>query len=113
MSKSEHGQNGPIHISYPQSLERGLTATLDAVYEKGIQMNTDLNSGDTIGVGVVASTANNGIRSTAASYLLDPPKNLTVVGDSPVTKILIEDKRAVGVAADNKICKSVFSIRIA
>jgi choline dehydrogenase-like flavoprotein len=102
--KEQHGVDGPLSVSLPVVWERGLVEALDAANAAGFEINRDTNSGNPIGIGIVASTAKNGIRATSASYLLEPPKNLTIIANTLVTKILFEGKRAVGVSAGEKTC---------
>ncbi|KAF1987710.1 GMC oxidoreductase [Aulographum hederae CBS 113979] len=102
-SQGEHGSNGPLKISLPEVWERTITDTLDVLQEQGFKLNLDANSGDQIGAACVPSTASKGMRSTSAiAFLSNPPKNLTIVTDSPVEKLLLEGKKAVGVVAGGK-----------
>ena len=65
---------------------------------KAYPRNEDLNSGDPIGIGVPQYTANEGHRVTASrAFLSNPPTKLTVMTDTLVERIIIEDGRAVGV----------------
>ena len=105
LTQAEHGSDGPLAISLPDTWERGLSDVLEAAQKSGVELNSDINSGNPIGIGIVPSTARNGMRATAASFLKDPPSNLTVVGNSLVTKILLEGKKAIGVMVGEKTCQ--------
>jgi choline dehydrogenase-like flavoprotein len=111
-SQAEHGKSGPLSISYPKIWERGLAEAMDAVKEHGDSINTDINSGDPIGFGICPSTASKGMRTTSASaFLKDAPENLTIVTDSPVTKILLDNDLVIGVVAGGKECERCRSIQ--
>jgi hypothetical protein len=43
-----------------------------------MDVNSDINSGDPIGMGLGASTMYQGLRTTAAEYLKNAPSNLTI-----------------------------------
>jgi choline dehydrogenase-like flavoprotein len=102
--KSEdHGHEGPVKVECPPEWERTFDTVLDASYDYGMAANLDLNSGNEIGLGVCLPTAHESYRSTAATaYLTNKTSNLTIVTDSPVTKILFDGKTAVGVVAGGK-----------
>lgn len=96
--EENHGHDGPLPVSLPETWERSLTDAMDAYGEYGLKLNKDTNSGDPIGVGVIPSIATKGIRiSAAGAYLKDVPDNLTILPDAQVERILLEGKRAVGV----------------
>jgi len=65
-----------------------------------IKINGDINSGDPTGLGMGPSTYYEGLRTTAATaYLSSPPRNLAIMVNKVVTKIIFdESKRAVGVS---------------
>jgi choline dehydrogenase-like flavoprotein len=103
---ADHGKSGPLSISYPKLWERGLSEAMDAFQENGASINTDINSGDPIGFGICPSTASKGMRTTSATaFLKNPPENLTIVTDSPTTKILMDKDLVVGVIAGGKKCE--------
>jgi len=106
-TKAEHGRDGPLKVGMPVQLERGMPELIDAAIEKGMTYNTDINSGNPIGIGICASTAQKGRRTTSAlAYLEDRPANLTIVTDSVASKVLFEGKRAIGVLAGGRRCQS-------
>lgn len=75
-------------------------------------MSRDLNSEDSIGLGVVPGTIYRGLRITAASaYLSTKPDNLTIITQSEVTRILFEGKKATGInLADGTQCLTPVSL---
>jgi len=95
-----HGTDGPVRVEHPKVWERPITMQMDAAKECGLGVNGDVNNGNPLGLGVLPSTSRKGRRVTAAAaYLSDVPDNLHIVTGAPVTKILLEGKRAVGVIA--------------
>lgn len=63
-----------------------------------MEVNGDINSGDPTGFGLSPLTYYQGLRITAATvYLSSTPANLTVVTDSPVSKVVFNSETAVGV----------------
>jgi choline dehydrogenase-like flavoprotein len=53
----------------------------------------EVNSGNPIGMGMGAGCMHAGARTTAAAFLKDPPSNLTIMTDSPIHKVLIDDSK--------------------
>lgn len=102
---SAHGHDGPVIVEYP-TMEDDVAGTMDSMIAAGLKLNKDLNSGDPIGAGIVPNTASKAHRTTAAgAYLKNPPKNLEILTNSQVTKIVFDDNKATGVVANDKICK--------
>ncbi|QDS74375.1 hypothetical protein FKW77_005121 [Venturia effusa] len=102
-SQAEHGKSGPLSVSFPKLWERGLSETIDAFKENGNPINTDINSGDPIGFGICPSTSSKGLRMTSATaFLKNPPDNLTIITESPTTKILMDNDLVTGVIAGGK-----------
>jgi choline dehydrogenase len=96
-----HGAGGPLRVSnQPYEWEIG-RALLDACEQAGIPRNPDFNGAKQEGCGYYQTTTNNKRRwSTAAAYL-NPARgrqNLKIEIRAYATKLLIENKRAVGVA---------------
>lgn len=99
---SAHGQNGEVDV--------GLTTTWDPTFgeflEKTYQYypkNLDHNSGDPLGIAVCQQSTNNGRRVTASgAFLSTRPSNLKVMTNTAVTKVLIQDEEAIGVATGQR-----------
>jgi len=71
--------------------------------------NLDHNSGDPIGISVCQQGIHNGKRVTASgAYLASSPPNLTIMTEASITKILFQEKKAVGVEAEGKKSSSTF-----
>src|SRR5207237_3350788 len=76
-------------------------AFIDAAVTSGYRKNDDYNNGDQEGFGYYQVTMKNGKRWSTARAFLDPVRNrpnLKVETDALVGKVLLEGKRAVGVA---------------
>jgi choline dehydrogenase-like flavoprotein len=97
------GVGGPLHISLPY---RSPSNPLDeAIIEAGAQMGlprrADLNGLDQLGVGYYPLTVWRGRRWSSANAFLDPARrrpNLTVLTGAHVDRILVESRRAIGIA---------------
>jgi len=73
--------------------------------------NLDHNTGNPIGVSVCQQVIHDGKRVTASgAYLASSPPNLTVMTEASITKVLFQDKKAVGVQADGKKSSSLFPL---
>lgn len=67
----DHGTVGPLHLSYADPWEKGLTDVFQAAEELGLGVNPDVNSGNPIGMGLAAGCMYQGSRTTAAAYCKD------------------------------------------
>jgi len=96
-----HGTDGPLHVSDPGAVADLTQAFLLAAQEHGLPFNPDFNGARQTGVGLMQTTTRNARRCSAVEAFLDPlaaDPRLTILTGSTVTRILIEDGRAVGVA---------------
>ncbi|KGO42353.1 Glucose-methanol-choline oxidoreductase [Penicillium expansum] len=94
---SDHGNSGVLHLSYAEDWEKDLSLSLDAFKAAGHKLNLDHNSGNPLGMAATINSAYKGKRTTAADLLSSAPENLVVVTDSPVQRILMQGKKAVGI----------------
>lgn len=95
-----HGTGGPLGVSDIDQIHPLTRAWLQACQQAGMPFNPDFNSGNQAGCGLYQITARNNRRSSAAVAFIKPAlrrKNLDVVTRARVTRILIENGRAVGV----------------
>jgi len=95
-----HGYGGPLGVSYPVNPPPISFAFLRAAQEAGIPFNDDFNGVVQDGIGHYQLTTRNAERSSTASAYLRPVRarnNLTVRLNTPTLKILVENRRAVGV----------------
>ncbi|KAJ5773724.1 hypothetical protein N7457_008620 [Penicillium paradoxum] len=99
---SNHGNSGGLQVGYAEDWEGDLPLSLDAFQAAGHVLNLDHNSGNPLGMAATINSASKGKRTTAVDLLLDAPDNLVVVTDSPVQRILLESKKAIGVETQGK-----------
>ena len=101
-----HGTDGPIPIS---RRHRGDWPALQSVFheacvESGFPLIEDMNGPDPSGVAPVPMNNLNGVRMSTAITHLSPMRhrlNLTIRGNVFVRKILMKDRRVVGVEAES------------
>jgi choline dehydrogenase len=108
--KSEHyelqgddsrGKDGLLNVAAMRETHRLCDAFIDAAEASGFPRNTDYNNGTQEGFGYYQVTMKNGKRWSTARAFLDPARsrpNLRIETDALCDKVLIEGKRAVGVA---------------
>jgi choline dehydrogenase-like flavoprotein len=96
-----HSYGGPLGVSYPVNPLPISFAFLRAAQEAGIPFNDDFNGAVQDGIGHYQLTTRNAGRSSTSNAYLDPVRarpNLTVRLNTPTLKIIVENRRAVGVA---------------
>lgn len=96
-----HGRDGALGVSDLPDRTGLAEAYIQAAVEEGIPRTEDFNGATQEGVGYYHVTAKNGRRSSAATAFLRPAMkraNLTVVTEALASRILLDGKRAVGVA---------------
>ncbi|QRM56414.1 GMC family oxidoreductase N-terminal domain-containing protein [Sinorhizobium sp. BG8] len=94
-----HGVGGPLGVSDVDYIHPLTRAWLQACQQAGLPYNPDFNSGDPTGCGLYQITARNGRRSSAAVAYLNPARkrrNLRIATGTTVTRLIIENGRAVG-----------------
>jgi choline dehydrogenase-like flavoprotein len=101
-----HGGSGPLQVSDQLSPRPVSRAFVEAASRRQYRVRDDFNDGDTEGVGLYQVTQfhdpkRRGERCSAAAAYLHPVMgarpNLTVLTNARATKVLFENKRAVGV----------------
>lgn len=95
------GSGGPLPITIHQGRTALGEAILDGAAHIGTPRRVDINGPDQHGAGYTPQTISRGRRMSAATAFLKPArgrKNLTVVTDAFVERVLIENGRAVGVS---------------
>ena len=102
-----HGDSGPLQVSDQKAPRPISEAYIQACSQNQLSRNEDFNTGDNEGAGYWQTTIHhsaekNGERcSAAAGYLfpvMDQRPNLTVITRAHATRIIFDEKRAVGVA---------------
>ena len=102
-----HGDQGPLHVSNQKAPRPVSQAFVQAAIESGYSLSQDFNQGDNEGFGLYQVTQfhdakRNGERCSAAAAYLHPVmhgrSNLTIITRAHASRILFEEKRAVGVS---------------
>ena len=100
-----HGSGGPLNVADLRSNMPICEVFADAAMQVQLPKTNDFNGPEQEGVGPYQATQKNGERwSAAKGYLtpnLDRP-NLTVITEAHATKILLDGKRATGIAYSQK-----------
>ena len=95
-----HGGAGPVPIASITKRSELIEAFIGAAEGNGIARTDDFNGPVQEGAGYFQLTVRNGWRVSAAKAYLDPAKarkNLRIITDAQATRILFEERRAVGV----------------
>jgi choline dehydrogenase-like flavoprotein len=96
-----HGQGGPLNVTYPRYVNPLNQMFLDAAALHQLRLNPDYNGAEQDGAFLYQVTQKDGERCSAAKGYLTPNlsrPNLTVVTHAQSSRVLIEGRRAVGVA---------------
>lgn len=98
-----HGTGGELNVEFPSRYHSPFApAFVDACVEAGFARNDDYNGAQQAGAGLFQFTIKDGKRHSAYSAFLQPVmkrKNLTVLTNTLVGKVLVENDRAAGVLA--------------
>jgi len=101
-----HGSKGELSVTLPLKFKsKYLDGFISACNALGIPTNSDYNGKKQEGVGVVHSTIKNGKRASGAVAFLKPVmnrSNLTVMTFAKVEKLILKNKKAVGVQYKRK-----------
>jgi choline dehydrogenase len=95
------GRGGPLHVDHMRERAELLDAFIDAAVDEGFPRNKDYNNGHQEGFGYFQVTQKNGERWSTARGFLDPARgrgNLTIETEALASHIILDGKRAVGVA---------------
>ncbi|QFT99130.1 Alcohol dehydrogenase [acceptor] [Roseovarius sp. THAF8] len=102
---AHHGDAGPLSVSNMRIQRPICDAWVAAAQTAGYPFNPDYNGEDQEGVGYFQLTTRNGRRCSAAVAYLRPirdRKNLRIVTNAQVTRVLIDGKRVTGVEYRDK-----------
>ena len=97
---SVRGSSGPLHVAPAAAPNAVLLSCLSAAQQRGYRMARDVSSGLEVGFGPVDLAIVGGRRLSAADAYLAPAlsrANLEVRTDVVVQRVLIENRRAVGI----------------
>jgi len=95
-----HGTSGELNVSESKSKLDISESFIKAAQTCGFPLNDDFNGKEQEGIGFYQVTQKDGLRYSSAKAFLTPNlarENLTVLTDIQVEKILIEDKKAIGI----------------
>jgi choline dehydrogenase len=95
-----HAVGGPLDVCDITEKNPISDAVIDAFEQAGIPRNSDVNGAQQEGTGYFQWTAKGGRRCSTATAFLHPVmgrKNLRVITNALATRILFENKRAVGI----------------
>ncbi|MEP5231689.1 GMC family oxidoreductase [Alcanivorax sp.] len=95
-----HGVGGPLNVTRVRDVNPLTLLFIKSGEELGYTRNDDFNGPEQKGFGRFQVTQKDGRRWSAARAFLDPARgrdNLQIMTDVQVTKVLIDDGRAVGV----------------
>ena len=95
-----HSQSGPLGVCDGRGGSPLFKAFVDAAEQAGFPRTDDFNGANQEGFGFFQFSIRNGERSSTARAYIQPAanrENLAIVVQSQATKILFENKRAVGV----------------
>lgn len=95
-----HGKAGPMNVAKARSINPLTVAFIEAALQAGYLFNPDYNGETQEGASYFFVAQKDGYRWSNADAYLNPVKhrkNLTIITDAHVCKILFKDKRAVGV----------------
>lgn len=109
---ADHGTDGGLKTGFAREWESDVPLILDSLEQAGLERNLDHNSGNPLGMALMINSANKGKRVTGADLLIGAPDNLVVVTDTPVQRVILQDKKAVGVETKEGKCKSFTSLHI-
>jgi choline dehydrogenase len=99
-----HGTSGPVNIAQPRSINPITNAYLEAAKQAGYTLTADFNGKEQTGFGYYTYIHKNGYRRGAEAAYITPihdRPNLTILANRPATRLVMEGKRAVGMAWDN------------
>ena len=104
--KDYHGFDGPLNVKKSERTDDELLDVyVEAGKQAGFPITKDFNGENQEGIGFYQCTQKNGKRcSTAKAYLVPilDRDNLTVMTDTNINRIIIENNKAVGVECINK-----------
>lgn len=94
------GSGGPLHISVGRGPDPLCQEIIRAGVSAGLRELQDINESDDPRIGFATATIKNGRRVSAADAFLKPARrreNLTVLTNTTVRRLIVENDRAVGI----------------
>lgn len=103
ISNPFHNQGGELNVEFPSRYRSPFAAAfIDACVESGFERNDDYNGARQAGTGLFQFTIKDGRRHSSYSAFLKPVRerrNLTVMTNTVVSKVVVKGDRATGVMA--------------
>ncbi|MFQ3324660.1 MAG: choline dehydrogenase [Pseudomonadales bacterium] len=100
-SNDYRGDTGPLKVNNGNEMQNPLYgAFIEAGHQAGYPKTDDYNAGQQEGFGPMHMNVGGGIRCSASKAYLDPIKkrtNLTIVTYAKVQRVLLDNKKAIGV----------------
>ncbi len=113
LSKEFRNDDGPLKLSRSENGNVLTQVFLEATTQAGHEINNDMNGYKQEGFGLMDTTIFNGKRQSASFSYLHPisnRKNLTILKNTVVKEIIIENNKAIGVKCiSNNKSKSYFT----
>ena len=113
LSKEFRNDDGPLKLSRSENGNVLTQVFLEATTQAGHEINNDMNGYKQEGFGLMDTTIFNGKRQSASFSYLHPisnRKNLTILKNTAVKEIIIENNKAIGVKCiSNNKSKSYFT----
>ncbi|XP_046753199.1 uncharacterized protein LOC124416310 [Diprion similis] len=100
VGRKYHGTDGPLFVEKFPSQPPFANVILEAAKEAGFGVSDDLNGDDSLGFAIVQTTSHQGTRRSSAAAYLRPirhRKNLHITLNTTCTRVIIENRKAVGV----------------
>jgi len=101
MDAGYHGKGGELNVTFPTKFKTPFAdAFVESCVETGIPNNPDYNGEKQEGASISQCTIKNGKRCSGAAAFLKPilkRSNLTAITRAQVTKIVFDQKKAIGV----------------
>ena len=96
-----HGSSGELNVEFSKKFKTPFSqAFIDSCIETGFKLNQDYNGEHQAGAGEFQYTIKDSKRNSAVDAFLNPAKhrkNLTILSNTSIEKVLIENDKAIGV----------------
>ena len=107
-----HGNFGSLKVSDPGYVAEGSNIYIKTMQELGLPYNSDFNDGNQYGVGLMQFTIGDGKRCDVVKAFLksvESNTNLDIQLNTVVTKVILENKKAIGVESISRGNEKIFN----
>ena len=107
-----HGNFGSLKVSDPGYVAEGSNIYIKTMQELGLPYNSDFNDGNQYGVGLMQFTIGDGKRCDVVKAFLksvESNTNLDIQLNTVVTKVILENKKAIGVETISRGKQKIFN----